>query len=98
MNIPNWLMPLISFVWDFICNVISNAINAIASVIEAGLGVIDGIINFFQNLFSGNFSACWESIKQIFSNAIKLIWNWMQVQFVTNIPNMIKNLGNNIPI
>lgn len=93
----NWLMPLISFVWDFICNVISNAINAIASVIEAGLGVIDGIINFFQNLFSGNFSACWESIKQIFSNAIKLIWNWMQVQFVTNIPNMIKNFATNIP-
>ena len=93
----SWLMPLISFVWDFICNVISNAINAIASVIEAGLGVIDGIINFFQNLFSGNFSACWESIKQIFSNAIKLIWNWMQVQFVTNIPNMIKNFATNIP-
>ena len=93
----SWLMPLISFVWDFICNVISNAINAIASVIEAGLGVIDGIINFFQNLFSGNFSACWESIKQIFSNAISLIWNWMQVQFVTNIPNMIKNFATNIP-
>ena len=93
----SWLVPLISFVWDFICNVISNAINAIASVIEAGLGVIDGIINFFQNLFSGNFSACWESIKQIFSNAIKLIWNWMQVQFVTNIPNMIKNFATNIP-
>lgn len=93
----SWLMPLITFVWDFICNTISNAINAIASVIEAGLGVIDGIINFFQNLFSGNFSACWESIKQIFSNAIKLIWNWMQVQFVTNIPNMIKNFATNIP-
>ena len=93
----SWLMPLISFVWDFICNVISNAINAIASVIEAGLGVIDGIINFFQNLFSGNFSACWESIKQIFSNAITLIWNWMQVQFVTNIPNMIKNFATNVP-
>ena len=93
----SWLMPLITFVWDFICNVISNAINAIASVIEAGLGIIDGIINFFQNLFSGNFSACWESIKQIFSNAITLIWNWMQVQFVTNIPNMIKNFATNIP-
>ena len=93
----NWLMPLITFVWDFICNIISNTINAIASIVEAGLGVIDGIINFFQNLFSGNFSACWESIKQIFSNAIIFIWNWMQVQFVTNIPNMIKNFATNIP-
>ena len=89
----SWLMPLISFTWSFICSFISNTINAIASVVEAGLGIIDGIINFFQNLFSGNFKGCWESIKQIFSNAIKLIWNWMQVQFATNIPNMIKGFG-----
>ena len=93
----SWLMPLISFTWDFICNFIGTTINAIASVIEAGLSVIDGIINFFQNLFSGNFEGCWESIKQIFSNAIKLIWNWMQVQFAVNLPNMIKNFAKSIP-
>ena len=93
----SWLMPLISFTWDFICNFIGTTINAIASVIEAGLSIIDGIINFFQNLFSGNFEGCWESIKQIFSNAIKLIWNWMQVQFAVNLPNMIKNFGKSIP-
>lgn len=93
----SWLMPLISFTWDFICNFIGTTINAIASVIEAGLSLIDGIINFFQNLFSGNFKGCWESIKQIFSNAIKLIWNWMQVQFAVNLPNMIKNFGKSIP-
>ena len=93
----SWLMPLISFTWDFICNFIGTTINAIASVIEAGLSVIDGIINFFQNLFSGNFKGCWESIKQIFSNAIKLIWNWMQVQFAVNLPNMNKNLAKSIP-
>ena len=92
-----WLMPLISFTWDFICNFIGTTINAIASVVEAGLSIIDGIINFFQNLFSGNFEGCWESIKQIFSNAIKLIWNWMQVQFAVNLPNMIKNFGKSIP-
>ena len=93
----NWLMPLITFVWDFICTFIGNTINSIASVVEAGLSVIDGIINFFQNLFSGNFTGCWESIKQIFSNAIKFIWNWMQVQFAVNIPNMIKNFAKSIP-
>ena len=62
----SWLMPLIEFTWDFICNFIGTTINAIASVVEAGLGVIDGIINFFQNLFSGTFKGCWDSIKQIF--------------------------------
>ena len=89
----SWLMPLIQFTWSFICSFISNTINAIASVVEAGLSIIDGIINFFQNLFTGNFKGCWESIKQIFSNAIKFIWNWMQVQFATNIPNLIKGFG-----
>ena len=93
----SWLMPLIEFTWDFICNFIGTTIDAIASVVEAGLSVIDGVINFFQNLFSGNFKGCWDSIKQIFENAIKLIWNWMQVQFAVNLPNMIKNFAKSIP-
>ena len=93
-----WLMPLIQFTWDFICSFIGTTINAIASVIEAGLSVIDGVISFFQNLFKGNFKGCWDSIKQIFENAIKLIWNWMQVQFAVNLPNMIKNFGKNFKL
>ena len=92
-----WLMPLIQFTWDFICSFIGTTIDAIASVVEAGLSVIDGVINFFQNLFKGNFKGCWDSIKQIFENAIKLIWNWMQVQFAVNLPNMIKNFATSIP-
>lgn len=89
----SWLLPLIQFVWTFVCEFISTTINAIGKVVQSGLAVIDGIINFFQNLFKGNFEGCWESIKQIFSNAITLIWNWMQVQFAVNLPNMIKNFG-----
>ena len=91
----SWIIPIVSFLWEFICNIISNAINSVASIIESGLAIVDGIINFFQNLFSGNFSACWDSICQIFSNAITLIWNWMQVQFTVNLPSMIKNFGKN---
>ena len=43
----DWLMPLIEFVWTFICEFISNTIDAIANIVEAGLGVIDGIINLY---------------------------------------------------
>ena len=94
----NWLMPLITFVWTFISTFIMNTITAIGNVVQSGLAIIDGIINFFQNLFTGNFSGCWESIKQIFSNAISLVWNWMQVQFAVNLPNMIKNFGTNFKL
>lgn len=89
----NWLMPLITFVWTFISTFIMNTITAIGNVVQSGLAIIDGIINFFQNLFKGNFQGCWESIKQIFSNALTFVWNWMQVQFAVNIPNIIKNFG-----
>lgn len=89
----SWLLPLIQFVWTFVCDFISNTIKSIGKVVESGLAIIDGIINFFQNLFKGDFEGCWESIKQIFSNAITFIWNWMQVQFAVNLPNMIKNFG-----
>lgn len=86
---------VVSFAWNFIAGFIMSTITAIGNVVQSGLAIIDGIINFFQNLFQGNFQGCWESIKQIFSNAIKLIWNWMQVQFAVNLPNMIKNFGSN---
>ena len=89
----SWLIPLISFTWNFIAGFIASTITAIGNVVQSGLAIIDGIINFFQNLFKGNFQECWESIKQIFSNALKFVWNLMQVQFAVNIPNMIKNFG-----
>lgn len=89
---------VVSFAWNFIAGFIMSTITAIGNVVQSGLAIIDGIINFFQNLFQGNFQGCWESIKQIFSNAISFIWNWMQVQFAVNIPNMIKNFAKNIPM
>lgn len=86
---------VVSFAWNFIAGFIMSTITAIGNVVQSGLAIIDGIINFFQNLFQGNFEGCWESIKQVFSNAIKLIWNWMQVQFAVNLPDMIKNFAKN---
>lgn len=91
----SWLLPLIQFVWTFIATFISQTINAIGKVVQSGLAIIDGIINLFQNLFKGNFKGAWESIKQIFSNAIKFTWNLMQVMFAFNLPGMIKNFGTN---
>ena len=89
----SWLLPLIQFVWNFIATFISQTINAIGKVVQSGLAIIDGIINLFQNLFKGNFQGAWESIKQIFSNAITFVWNLMQVMFAFNLPGMIKNFG-----
>ena len=93
----SWLVPTITFAWNFIVGFISSTIQAIGNVVESGLAVIDGIINFFQNLFSGNFSGCWESIKQIFSNAVQFVWNYMQVNFAAKLGSMFTNLKGKLP-
>lgn len=93
----SWLMPLITFVWGFVSNVILNTITAIGTIVQSGLAVIDGVINFFQNLFKGNFQGCWESIKQIFSNAIAFVISWMQVSFVAKGISLVKNMATGIP-
>ncbi|HSQ89290.1 tape measure protein, partial [Romboutsia sp.] len=89
----SWLMPVITFLFTFISTIVMNTITAIGSIVQSGLAFIDGVINFFQNLFTGNFSGCWESIKQIFFSALEFVWNLMQVQFALNIPAMIKGFG-----
>lgn len=92
------IMTIVGVAWGIISTVIMNTITAIGQIVQSGLAIVDGIINFFQNLFQGNFSGCWESIKQIFFNAITFVWNWMQVQFAVNLPNMIKNFGTNFKL
>lgn len=93
----SWLMPLITALMTFLSNIIGNTIAAIGTLVQSGLAVIDGVINFFQNLFKGNFSGCWESIKQIFSNAIAFVISWMQVNFVAKGISLVKNMATGIP-
>ena len=88
---------VVSFAWNFIAGFIMSTITAIGNVVQSGLAIIDGIINFFQNLFTGNFQGCWESIKQIFSNAVIFVWNFMQVNFATKLGSMFTNLKGKLP-
>ena len=88
---------VVSFAWNFIAGFIMSTITAIGNVVQSGLAIIDGIISFFQNLFTGNFQGCWESIKQIFSNAVIFVWNFMQVNFATKLGSMFTNLKGKLP-
>lgn len=43
--------------------------DGIKEVINNVKGVLDGIVDFINNIFSGNWSAAWESLKSIVANA-----------------------------
>lgn len=62
----------------------------IKGVIDGGLQVIMGLIKTFSGLFTGDFSKMWEGIKDIFSGAIKFVWNFVQLSF---FGKLIKGVG-----
>ncbi|MBO5953354.1 MAG: hypothetical protein J6Q53_04440 [Oscillospiraceae bacterium] len=65
----NALMPIIQYLAHLFSNVLGNAIAIIMPYIQHLIGYFQGIIDFIQNVFAGNWSAAWENIKSIFAHA-----------------------------
>lgn len=53
--------------------VIQSFRDSLQPVIDGIKGVFSGLIDFIQNVFTGNWSAAWESVKSIFGNAFNAL-------------------------
>lgn len=71
------ILAIVKFVWD-----------SIKGVIDGALKIIMGLVKTFSGLLTGDFSGMWEGIKQLFSGAIQLIWNLMNLSFVGAIKKL----------
>lgn len=58
--LENIFLPLFKFMFDVISAVVEGNIGKVTTVLQS-------LIDFVQNVFSGNWSAAWENIKTIFS-------------------------------
>lgn len=81
--IADYVMPAVEFV-------IKQIWGNIKGIITGTLDVIMGAVKIFSGLFTGDFSKMWEGVKQLFLGAIKVIWNWIQLQFIGRI---LKGIG-----
>jgi phage-related protein len=90
-NIWNAISPIIDVALKLALAVVKFVWNAIKGVIDGALNVIMGLIKIFAGLFTGNFSKMWEGVKQLFSGAIKLVWNLMSLSFVGAIRKLVMN-------
>ncbi len=102
-NFLSFITPVVKIAIGFIGDFVS----ALLGLAEGFVQTFQGVISFFKDIFTGNFSHLWEDIKQIFSGAIKAIYNYVQVQwlgkmfksiggFVRDIPKNIKGMWKNI--
>jgi tape measure domain-containing protein len=86
------IMGIVKVAWFIIMAIVKSVIDSIIGVVDNGLKLIDGIIDFFSNLFKGNFKGVWEAIKQIFSSGIKFVWHLMNLIFLNNLKGIFTSL------
>ena len=65
------LMPIIKWTARVITDYLASAFNALRPIITAVIGIINGLISFIKNVFTGNWAGAWQAVLSIFSN----IWN-----------------------
>lgn len=84
---------VVQFVMPAVLAIIKSVWGNIKGVITGAMSVIQGVILVFSGLLTGNFSKMWEGIKKIFSGAIKVVWNAIQLSFFGKILGGAKALG-----
>lgn len=76
------LTPVIKILADVFSNVLGLAIKGISGAIESLTGIFNGLIDFIDGVFSGNWGKAWNGILEIFKNVLNLIPN--AVEFIIN--------------
>lgn len=76
------LTPVIEILADVFSNVLGLAIKEISGAIESLTGIFNGLIDFIDGVFSGNWDKAWNGILEIFKNVLNLIPN--AVEFIIN--------------
>ncbi|MEK3800995.1 phage tail tape measure protein [Bacillus sp. FSL K6-1234] len=84
---------VVQFVMPAVLAIISSVWGNIKGVITGAISILQGVILVFSGLLTGNFSKMWEGIKKIFSGAIKVVWNAIQLSFFGKILGGAKALG-----
>lgn len=76
------LTPVVEILADVFSNVLALAIKGISGAIESLTGIFNGLIDFIDGVFSGNWDKAWNGILEIFKNVLNLIPN--AVEFIIN--------------
>lgn len=76
------LTPVIEILADVFSNVLGLAIKGISGAIESLTGIFNGLIDFIDGVFSGNWDKALNGILEIFKNVLNLIPN--AVEFIIN--------------
>lgn len=90
--------PILGFLIETIGGALKLAIDGIVQVFQGAVSIIEGILNVFAGLFTGNWSRLWEGIKQIFSGVwnalVGLVKVWLAGSFLKLFSAPLKIIAN----
>lgn len=94
------LSPVISSLAALISGVLAGSLGGIMTTIGNVLSVFGNLIDFIKNVFTGNWSAAWENVKNIFSSICDAIGNIFKapINFIIDGINGFLNGLNGIKI
>lgn len=72
-TVMNVVGKTISVTFHTAANVISTTADNIKQIIDNVIKVFDGVITFLTGVFTGNWKAAWEGVKNIFGNAFEAL-------------------------
>ncbi len=76
-------------------NVLATAIGVVAATVSGIIGVFTGLIQFVTGVFTGNWTAAWNGIKNIFSSVFSTIAG-IANRVLGGIQNTLSSIGNGI--
>lgn len=102
-TVLNLLVPVFQYIAGYIGGVLSGALQIVMPIIQNVINVISGLLDFITNVFTGNWSAAWENVKSIFSNAFQALAGIAKaplngvISLINSVISGINNVGFKIP-
>lgn len=84
------LAPAFQVAFTVIGALVSGFISHLAGAIVNIIGVLSGLISFVQAVFTGNWSAAWEAVKSIVTNALSAVWNIVNVILIGRVLGIMR--------
>lgn len=92
-NVVNAIGAVFAVVFPIIKTIVFSVIQNIMGIVDGLITFFQGVIKFFTGVFTGDWKMAWEGIKDIFSGAVQAIWNFIQVTLIGKVLKFFKGFG-----
>lgn len=95
-NVFNFLMQVVKTILPVVMAFVNGFIQGVKNIIQGGVNVILGIVKLFGALFTGNWRAAFDAVKQILGGAIQFIIGLLQTGFLGKAFGIVRSFGGKI--